>query len=521
MKILKLRTKNSAQQKRSKLTIAYNPFSSEIEFYSGNYDLTPFSDNDPFPSTLKDTSPWLFRSVRSFGRDNFINGRGSNIGFTVDLQNRIVSTPSSTKRLGSGFNHVAGSNVGDKIRGNRGNNILFAFGGDDVIEGSAGNDKISGGAGYDTLNYSRLGTSITLGQFGLITKGYGKGVDAMQGDPSNPLTATIERIIGAENQVNSIDATGASSAIEVDLAIGYMNVEGIAGGGNSGDFDIENFVNVTGGLGDDTIIGNDRANVITGSAGNDKISGGAGYDTLDYSRLGVAITLGQFGLITKGSGKGVDAMQGDPSNPLTATIERIVGASNQANSIDVSGAPSDIEVNLARGYMNIASITGGGNKGDFDLENFVNVTGGFGDDTIVGNNRANTLVTGAVSSDSVSDNDRVNGGAGGDRIVGGSGLDSFSGGYGRDIFVLGSSNEYYYRDNSFMGTGEFATLNDFRRGFDKIVLNGDASNYVFLGAGRRKTRILRDVDSSGGMSLGDDTIAFVPTGFSNSDIQFV
>lgn len=147
--------------------------------------------------------------------------------------------------------------------------------------------------------------------------------------------------------------------------------------------------------------------------------------------------------------------------------------------------------------------------------------GGFGDDTIIGNKQNNILVSGATSSDPVSDNDRISGGRGNDRIVGGSGLDDFSGGSGRDVFVLGSSTEYYYQDNSVMGNSEFATLNDFRRGLDKIVLNGDASDYVFLGAGRFKTSIVRDADFSGDLSLGDDMIASVPTGFSNRDLQFV
>lgn len=369
-------------------TVAYDPFAPELELYLGSYDSVPFPDNDPFPTFLLATAAWPFNPVPSFGTDSFINGRGSNVGFKVDLQGNQVSIPGSTKNLLPGYNNVAGTNATDKIRGNSGDNILFGFDGDDVFLGSGGSDKIGGGNGYDTIDYTGSGAAVTIGQFGLITKSTG----------------------------------------------------------------------------------------------------------------------------------GVDALQGDAFNPLTATVEQIIGDQNQTNDINVAGAPSDIEVDLAVGFLNIASVTGGGNNGDFDIKNFVNVTGGFGNDTIIGNNKANKLVTGAVSSDPVSDNDQVDAAAGNDVIVGGSGLDLLLGGTGADDFILGSGSQVYYKDNSFLGVSEYASLNDFQSGVDTIDLAGPASDYVFLGFGGVNTLILHDVDSSGNLSFSDDLIAYVPTGFNGGDI---
>ena len=44
-----------------------------------------------------------------------------------------------------------------------------------------------------------------------------------------------------------------------------------------------NIQNVNGGAGNDTIIGNDNANVISGAGGNDTITAGAGDDTIIYT----------------------------------------------------------------------------------------------------------------------------------------------------------------------------------------------------------------------------------------------
>lgn len=93
-------------------------------------------------------------------------------------------------------------------------------GGDDIIEGGAGNDFINGGSGVDTASYA-----------------------------------------------------GASSGVSVDLA------KGRSSGGAGKDFLI-NIENIAGSAHNDTLTGDEFANVISGGAGNDTLRGGRGADTL-------------------------------------------------------------------------------------------------------------------------------------------------------------------------------------------------------------------------------------------------
>ena len=51
--------------------------------------------------------------------------------------------------------------------------------------------------------------------------------------------------------------------------------------------------------------------------------------------------------------------------------------------------------------------------------------------------------------------------------------DRLNGGSGNDIFVLGDSYETYYQDYG------YAIIEDFRQGYDKLAVNGSASDYRY------------------------------------------
>ena len=91
------------------------------------------------------------------------------------------------------------------------------------------------------------------------------------GDGTNGLAfANIEVLVGGTG-ANTLDFSASEEAVVVNLA-----------GGESTDFpELSGFSNVTGSAFGDTIIGNERANVLTGGSGDDVISGGPGADTID------------------------------------------------------------------------------------------------------------------------------------------------------------------------------------------------------------------------------------------------
>ena len=86
-----------------------------------------------------------------------------------------------------------------------------------------------------------------------------------------------------------------------------------------------NIQNVTGGAGNDTIIGDGNANVLNGGAGNDNLSGGAGNDTFNYT-----------------IGDGVDTIDG--------------GA--DSDTLAISGTAGDDTIHVVTSGSTITSIEG-------------------------------------------------------------------------------------------------------------------------------------------------------------------
>jgi Ca2+-binding RTX toxin-like protein len=127
------------------------------------------------------------------------------------------------------------------------------------------------------------------------------------------------------------------------------------------------------------------------------------------------------------------------------------------------------------------------------LQNFENVIGSGGDDTIVGSTIANML-------DGSDGNDALTGGDGNDTLVGGSGNDTLNGGQGMDTLTGGTGSDVLTggadADNFVFGSGDsaagppFDEITDFtREQGDKInvsgidAIDGGSGNlFTFIGA---------------------------------------
>ncbi|MDJ0736010.1 MAG: M10 family metallopeptidase C-terminal domain-containing protein [Nostocaceae cyanobacterium] len=114
-----------------------------------------------------------------------------------------------------------------------------------------------------------------------------------------------------------------------------------------------------------------------------------------------------------------------------------------------------------------------------------NAIGGAGNDTLIGNNVANSL-SGGFGNDYLTGNggnDTLIGGTGSDTLVGGSGndiligysggteYDILMGGTGTDTFVLGQSSGVFYQGNG------FGRITDFNWLYDYIQVKGSRSQY--------------------------------------------
>jgi Ca2+-binding RTX toxin-like protein len=302
------------------------------------------------------------------------------------------------------------------------------------------------------------------------------------------LNDTVDGLAGED----TYDAAAAATAVTVDLGAGTST-------GGSGTDTLKHIEDVSGSDLDDSLTGDSGANVIYGVDGNDTMSGGAGnqdgadsfdggagIDTVDYSKNTSSTTVhladgvtpcaifATGALCSTGNGVsgGVDLIRND------ATENAILGSGNDTftgsqfnNTVwpnggqnALNGCPALVTVtcgidtvNYSQGYdagvtVNLAG--GGPSGGNADaISGFTNAVGTAFADNIIGTdlNIGNSL-KGGKGNDTISGNngpDFVLGGAGNDAIRGGAGEDTLKGQGGKDN-IRGSGGA----DDIFGGKGK-------------------------------------------------------------------
>ena len=134
-----------------------------------------------------------------------------------------------------------GNDLDNRITGGAGADILSGLGGGDILIGGAGNDQLFGGDGADNLN----------GGIGADTLTGGVGNDVYTVDDSGDVVV--------EQAEEGIETVSASVDYTLPANVEYLGYRGVAAWKGSG---------------------NDLANLITGGAGNDVLSGLGGSDQL-------------------------------------------------------------------------------------------------------------------------------------------------------------------------------------------------------------------------------------------------
>jgi Ca2+-binding RTX toxin-like protein len=354
------------------------------------------------------------------GADTIVGGSGLDVvdfsgalgGVTLDFN--VASGGFASARVdrdGDGvvdeIDRIEVSNRGDGgIEGARGGAGSDRFTGNaraNLFLGGAGNDAYVGGAGVDTVSYEGLGARVTLATAGQVIKD-GLGTDALGRFVGGPFEV-IERVIGASGFRNLVDGSSRTGAvgIQVDLAaqsfgatVTAANPFGLAVGTGFG-FRIVNFVDVKGTNNGDSILGDGAANVFFGSLGDDAFNGRGGVDAIDYTGLGLDVTLLANGLIRKGSA-GVDTLSGD------GAAEIVVADAARTNRIDgflAGGGPPGLsfDVDLGADRLTVKNLPGLGDR-TFTVRNFEEVRGASGDDVIRGGGAGPTnLFLGSAGND--------------------------------------------------------------------------------------------------------------------------
>ena len=457
---------------RDVITDITNPLDAAREAPWGGFGLegTPFDDR--FTLTL-DTGQWM--EVRGLaGRDTYnirsgsvrINYRAAPGPVDVDLgagrarndgYGSVDTIIGDVRELQGGPHDdtLRGSNVGDRLDGGPGNDILVPGdgdynlpGGDDLVWGSTGNDRIvytdsRGERASQYLDYGRLETgritatidgsanraTVNKGAAGVDTivdirhplRGGGFVLDGTSSNDVFNLTLDDNQWMQVEggagnDRINIRGSRGwvrvdyqdwrLRAGVDVDLAArrarddGFGNVDTIIG----------NVWEVRGSDFDDVIRGSARNESFIGRGGNDVIDGRGGRDRLRFDRFGVGAVR-------------VDLRDGTATGTWSGNV-------------------------FSYRIRNIEDVRGSRDGDD-------RLYGSSGDDRLYGRGGDDVL-------DGREGSDRLYGEDGDDLLVGGTGNDNkLNGGAGRDTFRISFQR----------GRRGVDTIEDFTDGEDRIDLN--------------------------------------------------
>lgn len=352
--------------------------------------------------------------------------------------------------------NIFGGTENDTLFGHGGNDKLYGNAGNDTIQGGQGADQIDGGDGADTVHYGDSTAAVIVNlETNTYSGGYAAGdvvtnVEAVNGSQyadtftGNESGNTFIGDAGADiinanggddiiiseldgDVVNGGAGTDTLSLLRNSVSVAINLVAGTAiNGVNQVTF--SNIENAVGTSYDDSITGNNSANLLQGYYGNDTINGNEGNDVirgwsgvdLIYGGLGDDLLFGNGGSdITDGNdtvngNAGNDTIYGDAGSD-------IIDGGDDWDTIVYINSQVAVNVNLLTGVG-----TGGEAAGD-TLLNIESVATSNFNDTITGSNVRNWL-DGNAGIDTIygmDGNDVICGKAEGDILDGGNGIDEY------------------------------------------------------------------------------------------------
>jgi len=294
-----------------------------------------------------------------------------------------------------------GNSLNNYLCGNDNNNILIGLGGNDQINGGMGADIMFGGSGDDRYFVDNVGDKVL--EFAL--------------DGHDTVTSSISFSLIGTNVEDLILESGAGA------------------------------INGTGNDSDNSILGNQSANILKGGDGDDQISGFGGKDTM-------------YG------GKGDDYIVVDSTDDIV--IENITEGYDTVFTTANYTMPENVEFMIMDGA---GPMLGFGNGQDNAIMGSLfadHIYGLGGDDTIVGR----------------SGNDVITGGAGNDTMFGGADNDTFRflAGFGHDTildFGANGNDDMIHIDHNLFADFNAIQAHMTQNGND-VVITLDADNSITL-----------------------------------------
>jgi Ca2+-binding RTX toxin-like protein len=434
----------------------------------------------------------------------------SGAAVNVNLATNVATGGDAQGDTFKNIENLAGTKFNDVLVGDAGANTIKAGDGSDIVSGGAGADVLDGGAGIDLLDYSASLAGVTVN----LALGTGLGGDA-EGDK----LSSFENLVGSKfadtlignassNTINGgdgndhlygsgggdrfdggagvdwIDYRNSTAAVYVNLALG------IGKGGYAEGDTYTGIEDIRGSKFGDTLIGDDKANVIYAGAGADHIEGGggndmiysgggydyvdggAGADTLSYVNSWAAVTvnlgtgIGQYGEASRDTIFNIENLNGskfDDTITGNAGVNKLDGGAG--NDVIHGGGGDDILV----GNLGADVLDGGDGQ---DTASYTKATEGVALNLATGGTSGEAAgdsyisieqVLGSAYSDVITGNDsdnRISGGAGDDTINGAGGIDYIYGDLGKDTLIGGAGADVFVFDKSFGND----TISDFWAG---------------------------------------------------------
>jgi Ca2+-binding RTX toxin-like protein len=251
----------------------------------------------------------------------------STAGVKVNLTSGKASGGTAEGDTFVSIENVSGSAYDDTISGDNKVNQLHGGDGSDVLAGRAGGDRLDGGAGLDYANYAHSAEAVSVNLFNGSVSG---------GDAAGDTFVSIEGLLGSDfddhlygnDERNIIVGNGGDDTLKGyggdDWLQGDAGADLMLGGAGDDCYDVQDptdqvhewgdsgmdwvfssvsyalpdnvellhlrdeggAINATGNGLNNSIAGNDHANVINGLGGTDSLQGNGGADTFTWSSVG-------------------------------------------------------------------------------------------------------------------------------------------------------------------------------------------------------------------------------------------
>jgi Ca2+-binding RTX toxin-like protein len=411
-----------------------------------------------------------------------------------------------------GNDRMSGGMGDDQVHGGAGDDLLFGDEGKDDLRGGLGNDRLDGGIAADTMSGGAGDDTYLVDEAGdAVVEASDAGTDEVRTSlASYVLASGVENLTGLSAQGQSLTGNNLNNNI-----VGGAGNDRLNGGQGS---DTVIFAAATAAVavyltaqaqpdGDilidiENVTGSDFDDYLSGARGTNRLSGGSGNDRL-LGLSGYDHLIGGAGDDQLDGGSENDRMEGGTGSDVYIVSEAGDAVFEAlAEGFDVVLAYVDHV--LARNVEELRLIKDARNGTGNGLDNLI--LGSTGDDTLSGVDGADRLnggngldrVHGGAGNDLVygaAGDDALMGGRDNDRLFGQSGYDRLHGGTGSDTLFGGDNPDSLFGDD-----GADTLLGD--GGRDQLTGGAGADSFVFdqghVGAVRGQADVIKDFKASEG-----------------------